>query len=260
MLRLQGVRRDPRRQDHQGGKSATLRTQLRDPCVSAPPRIPEVIEVNIDTPELPIAMPREDRVLPPEIPAAAAAEYYDDNEDVGNMQRARAFWRARERALTAEQLPNQGGGAWSPGHSDRSELHHHFQELEARIKALQESQPVPVEADGPRLQARSPPPTRRPQRRRSLQLPLSDLDDVTPPRTPWYLLQDFQLRCKTTTNTTIIFENTNFIPLPTTAVRNHEVQGVQGPPGYPPSSSSSRSSSTSSRSTGRKKVKKKEKK
>ena len=55
-------------------------------CVPAPPRIvEEIIEVNIGTPELPIAVPREDRALPPGVPAGAAAEYFDASENVGNM-------------------------------------------------------------------------------------------------------------------------------------------------------------------------------
>ena len=70
--------------------------------VPAPPRtVEEVIEINIGTSELPIAVPREDRVLPPGVPAGAAAEYFDASENVGNIQRARAFWLARERALAA---------------------------------------------------------------------------------------------------------------------------------------------------------------
>ena len=43
--------------------------------VPAPPRIVEEgIEVNRGTPELPIAVPRKDRVLLPGVPAGAAAE------------------------------------------------------------------------------------------------------------------------------------------------------------------------------------------
>ena len=103
--------------------------------VPAPPRIlEEVIEVNIGTPELPLAVTHENRVLPPGVPAGAAAEYFDACNNVGNMQRARAFWLARNRALAAEQLPDQGGGVWSPAHSERPALHHHVQKLEARIK------------------------------------------------------------------------------------------------------------------------------
>ena len=63
------------------------------------------------------------------------------------------------------------------------------------------------------LQARSPPPPRRQRRRRSLQLPFSDPDDVTPPRTPWYRLQDFQLRCRTTTTTTTSCSRTQTLVL-----------------------------------------------
>ena len=147
--------------------------------VSAPPRIPEeVIEVNIGTPELPIAMPREDRVLPPGDPAGAAAEYFDASNDVGNMQRARAFWLARDRALAAEQLPDQGGSAWSPAHSERSALHHQAKSWRRESKLFRRASPSRSWLTDPRLQVRSPQPPRRLRRRRSL------LDDFRLPRTP----------------------------------------------------------------------------
>ena len=161
------------------------------------------------------------------------------------MQRAHAFWRARERALAAEQLPDQGGGAWSPARSERSELHHHVQELEAWIKALQESKPVTVDADGPPsagslASATSAAPketilavaTQRSRRHHAAE------DAVVPPPGLPALMQGYD------DYNNLIFESTNFIPLTTTAVRDHEAPGVQGPPGDPPSSSSSSSSST----------------
>ena len=202
-------------------------------------------------------MPREDRVLPPEVPAGAAAEYYDASEDVSNMQRARAFWRARERALAAEQLPDQAGGAWSPAHSERSELHHHVQELEARIEALQESKPVPVEADGPPsagslASATCAAPkettlavaTQRPRRRHAAE------DAVVPPLGLPAPMLDYD------DSNNLIFEITNFIPLTTTAVRDHEAPGVQGPQGDPPSPCSSNSSASSMCKRRKKKEKK----
>ena len=118
----------------------------------------------IGTLELPIAVPREDRVLPPGITAGAAAEYSDASENVGNMHLVRAFWLARDRAFAAEQQPDQGGGVRSPAHSERSELLHFVPELGAGIKALQESKPEPFLVVRPRLQARSPRPPRRPRR------------------------------------------------------------------------------------------------
>ena len=188
--------------------------------VSAPPRTPEeAIEVNIGTPELPIAVPREDRVLPHGFPAGAAAEYFDASYDVGNMQRARAFWLARDRALAAERLPDQGGGAWSPAHSERSALHHHIQELEARIKALQESKPGPGVADGPpsagslasatSAAPKDAIPARRPQ---AVEDPAHEAGNqpsvaiVPPPGLP-APLQEYD------DYNNLIFENTNFIPL-----------------------------------------------
>ena len=184
--------------------------------------------------------------------------YYDASEDVGNMQRARAFWRTRERALAAEQLPDQGGSAWGPAHSERSELHHHAQELEARIKALQENKPMPIEADGPPsagsfASATSAAPketisaaaTQRPRRRHAAE------DAVVPPPGLPAPMQDYDDYVQQP-----YLRERQFIPLTTTAVRDHEAPRVQGPP----SSSSSNSSCTPSRSRKRKKVKKKEKK
>ena len=182
--------------------------------VPAPPRIvEEVIEVNIGTPELPIAVPREDRVLPPGVPAGAAAEYFDASENVGNMQRARAFWLARDRALAAEQQPDQGGGVWSPAHSERSELHHHVQELEARIKALQESKPEPVSVVRPpsagsfaSATSAAPKESIPIQRRPAVEDPVHEVPEVVPPPGLPAPLQDYDKY------NNLIFEKTSFIP------------------------------------------------
>ena len=229
--------------------------------VPAPPCIvEEVIEVNIGTPELPIAVPREDRVLPPGVPAGAAAEYFDASENVGNMQRARAFWLARDRALAAEQQPDQGGSVRSPAHSERSALHHHVQELEARIKALQESKPDPVSVVRPpsagsfaSATSAAPREFNPVQRRPAVEDPVREVPEVVPPPGLPAPLQDYD------DYNNIIFDNTSFISLTMTAVRDHDAPGIREPPGDLPSSSNSSTSSSSSSRHKKNKVKKKKK-
>ena len=135
---------------------------------------------------------------------------------------------ARPRA-GSEQLPDQGGGAWSPAHSERSGFHHHVQELGARIKALQKSKPVPVEADGSPsagsfASATSAAPketipaaaTQRTRRRHAAEDAV-----VTPPGLP-APPQDYD------DESNLIFENTNFIPT-TTAVRDTKPREFEDP-------------------------------
>ena len=139
------------------------------------------------------------------------------------MQRARAFWFARDRALAAEQLPGQGGGVWSPARSERSALHHHVQELEARIEALQESKPEPVVADGPpsagsfaSATSAAPKEATPARQHQAVEDPVRTAPEVVPPPGLPAPLQDYD------DYNNLIFKITNFIPLTMTAVRDHE--------------------------------------
>ena len=135
----------------------------------------------------------------------------------------------------------------SPAQSERSKLHHHVQELEAQIKALQESKPEPVSvvrppSAGPLASATSAAPKESIpiQRRSAIEDTVHEVPEVVPPPALPAPLQSYD------DYNNLIFENTSFIPLTMTIVRDHEAPGVRESPGDPPSSSSSSTSSSSS--------------
>ena len=151
---------------------------------------------------------------------------------------------------------------WSPAQSERSELHHHVRALVARIKALQESKPEPVSVVRPpsagsfasAISAASKEFISIQRRPAAENIVYEVPEVVLPPGLP-APLQDYD------DENNLIFENTSFISLTMTAVRDHEASGVREPPGDPPSSSSTSTSfSSSSRYKNNKKVKKKKNK
>ena len=130
-----------------------------------------------------------------------------------------------------------------------------------RIKALQESKPEPVAvvrppSAGSFASATSAAPKEfiLVQRGPAVEDPVDEAPEVVPlPEVP-APMRDYD------DYNNLIFENTSFIPLTMTAVRDHEAPGVREPPENTPSSSSSSTSSSSSSRHKKKKVKKKKKK
>ena len=147
---------------------------------------------------------------------------------------------------------------WSPAQSERSAFHHHAQELEAQIKALQESKPEPVAAVRPpsagslaSATSQAPKEVIPVQGRPAVEDSGREVPEVVPPPGLPAPLQDYD------DYNNLTFENTSFITLTMTAVRDHEAPGVRETPGDPPSFSSISTTSSSSSRHKKKKVKKK---
>jgi hypothetical protein len=77
----------------------------------------------------------------PEVPAQLTELYLRAREQVGNMDAARHFWRAREQVHAGDHQPleeDHGAGVWTPERSTAgTDIQQRVRELEARIKMLQ---------------------------------------------------------------------------------------------------------------------------